>query len=1010
MKRFLLLPFLLFGIELLSSGQPSAVGGQPGGYYIASRAQGTRVWKQIVSSTNATDATLVMRTNSFTEISPGASHLVGGRWVDSSDQIQITATGAQATNAQHSISFLGNINSGGTNGAVTITTPDGKRLSPSILGLSYWDTVSGSSVFIAELTDSLGQLLPPGNEAIFTNAFTGIQADICYQNRVSQLDQLVLIHQQLPDPTQWNMDPASTMFQVITAFANPPSPTISPVATQNGQDDFLNFGVMQMIQGAAFAIGSEANRIPVTKRWLVLDGQTCLVEQVPFAAIQAALQNLGLPPAASNSRGATEPQTSLLAKAMRKRANQPKLVAATDNPFLRAQNPVPATKGFAMDFTLVVSVTNLLCACDTTYLVDNGVTATLSGSNVFCGASVIKFGTNSAINIVPSSGTPTATFLGTQDQPTTFTAKDDSSCGQQITTNAPRGYYANPALFFTGLSQTPALNYVRFAYAKSAVGSAGVSLTISHAQFVNCQSGISPVGCTIRLRNALFCNTATNIAFAGPSTVSAENVTSAGTGYLATTLAGDAYSTFLATNCIFANVTNLVSGAPNLSGDYNGFYQTTPFGYDQAPPVSAWPFQTVAAGSFYLSSDLPWRNAGTFNINSSLLADLKNKTTYPPVLLTNAILSDTVLWPQAQRNTGPIDLGFHYDPIDYLTACTVSNSTLTLTNGVVVAYYNNGGIWLQNGSSLVSFGGPTQRNWLAHYSLIQEQPIDLAPPGTTHVNSMPVNTYHTTIPSKDPSISLRFTSIAAPNSASYILYTDSANWETSTLLLQDCEVWGSGAAFSLQDGSTSTLNFRNNLFDHTVFGVLSTATLTAYNNLFRAPANYNEWIQNFFGTGLFTNRDNVYDGCLANLGGTCSTNAYVNGATNSVRSPGDIYTNLVWVTGPLGNFYQPTNSPLINAGDRTANLLGLFHYTVVTNLINNWQIKETNSVVDIGYHRVALDANGVPISTPGDSIPDYLADANGNGLVDPGETSWTNYTSLNGLTSTTGLQVFTPLQ
>jgi hypothetical protein len=96
-----------------------------------------------------------------------------------------------------------------------------------------------------------------------------------------------------------------------------------------------------------------------------------------------------------------------------------------------------------------------------------------------------------------------------------------------------------------------------------------------------------------------------------------------------------------------------------------------------------------------------------------------------------------------------------------------------------------------------------------------------------------------------------------------------------------------------------------------------------------------------------------------------------------------ILTNLTFQTAPLGHYYQPTNSPLLNVGSTNASLLGLYHYTTQTN-----QVKQTTNRVDIGYHYIALGTNGLPVSTSGNGLGDYLEDANGNGTVDSGEINW----------------------
>jgi hypothetical protein len=93
----------------------------------------SRVWQRVTWTTNAANGSVRARTNSYTELEIGMAHLVGDQWVDSSEEITITPTGAHAANAQHQVVFLGNINSPG---AVDVATPEGKHLTSSILGLS----------------------------------------------------------------------------------------------------------------------------------------------------------------------------------------------------------------------------------------------------------------------------------------------------------------------------------------------------------------------------------------------------------------------------------------------------------------------------------------------------------------------------------------------------------------------------------------------------------------------------------------------------------------------------------------------------------------------------------------------------------------------------------------------------------------------------------------------------------------------------------------------------------
>jgi hypothetical protein len=135
-------------------------------------------------------------------------------------------------------------------------------------------------------------------------------------------------------------------------------------------------------------------------------------------------------------------------------------------------------------------------------------------------------------------------------------------------------------------------------------------------------------------------------------------------------------------------------------------------------------------------------------------------------------------------------------------------------------------------------------------------------------------------------------------------------------------------------------------------------------------------------------QDNFFDRTAITTNATVanSYNGYITGY-NRLQPPGatdKILSSLTWQTGALGAYYQPTTSQLINAGSRTADQAGLYHFATTIN-----QVKEAATTVDIGLHYLALNSQSNPVDTDSDYVWDIQEDINGNGLQDAGEFSWT---------------------
>jgi hypothetical protein len=150
-------------------------------------------------------------------------------------------------------------------------------------------------------------------------------------------------------------------------------------------------------------------------------------------------------------------------------------------------------------------------------------------------------------------------------------------------------------------------------------------------------------------------------------------------------------------------------------------------------------FQTAGSASHYLANGSVHRGQGTTAIDPALLTELKQTTTYPPIILTGTLSVDQTLapTPQVVRNasaTANPDRGYAYPVVDYLArALRVENSalpvTLLATNGVIVGIDPNGtgsGILFGQNAGFISEGSPVSSNrFLAAHAFQENQPASV---------------------------------------------------------------------------------------------------------------------------------------------------------------------------------------------------------------------------------------------------------------------------------------------
>ena len=399
-------------------------------------------------------------------------------------------------------------------------------------------------------------------------------------------------------------------------------------------------------------------------------------------------------------------------------------------------------------------------------------------------------------------------------------------------------------------------------------------------------------------------------------------------------------------------------------------------------------FQTVGAGSYYLTNGSPYRHAGTPNISPTLLAGLSQKTTWPPLVYSNTTFSvATNFSPQARRDTNAApDLGYHYDPIDYFFGGATANSNVTFTAGTAFGWFPiPGSSWTAHGISLANdavaaFNGTESAPCVfAHCATVQEgNGAWVGNGGSGGIVSG--GTYDPTNPSQLIAQFTRFSNLSFGMN-----FCDGPGNQALLIHGTDCELVQPSGGYTLM------LAFTNCLFYRSGIGHVSSDSaysFEGYREIYRnctfygGSLNLYHWESAPFWRVLI--RDCAFDGTSLDFAPpstwdwTWLDSDY--NATNNVTfiqeanltallGAHNVYPpgGFNWQASWLGGFYLPTNSLLVDKGSTSALSLGLYYFTTQTN-----QVIEAGSTVDIGYHYVATGANGNPIDSNNDGIPNYL--------------------------------------
>jgi hypothetical protein len=702
----------------------------------------------------------------------------GQKWSRSNPSFEDTGEAFVAVRVQHKVRLAADL---GTQGAVTVTTPDGQVLRSTPVAIALYDAASGRTAVVGVITNCTGTLIS-SNTVLYPNAFAGggVCADVLYRLERGSFAQDVVFTGRL-DPAAWGLPSDTTRIQIITEFYGAPEPQrrVRLVQVETNQavralmaspdlaDEMIGFGQGVIGPGGAYRGGVQAPAtnalVPVGKEFKVISGRSLLFESVAYRSVKRWLQSLPEchPQAAARGSKLDYKKAVVGYAAIPTPKASGKARGTTGRSAARtARTASAAPEGLIVDYLFNVggSIDDpMTFSGDATWFISGPVYC--NGPVTIEGGAVLKYPVIDPLNPNPGYSSAALNLYNglicqTQPyQPAILTAADDDSNGISLccVTDAndypiypeyngglPDGnYYGGAGLNVAWAPTTTELVNLRFLYLSTAVmsyagGESGTGLQLSFRDLQVLKCGSAFLGTyDYTARNCLFWEDGCVFDclpedYAG-ETVRCEQVTCHNCGLFIR----DFTSIVRLTNC-------LVVQAPGLETCYSVTAVKSPI-LNSDTDV----FQTSGNGSHYLPVNSNYRSFGTTAIDPTLLTALHTKTTQPPLALPlfMVLTGDLTLCPQVPRYaSGPPDSGYYYDALDYTVArVLLAGANLTVLPGTAIATRNEcvweydpdygpwcwwtfEGFGLAEGSSLISHGTPTTPSTFTSVTRVQEQP------------------------------------------------------------------------------------------------------------------------------------------------------------------------------------------------------------------------------------------------------------------------------------------------